>query len=266
MFPIVSRVDGKVITLANMGRDAHFGMEVGDWVEIVDDDYVLHHKAEPLLRVEQIDVGNARMTLSETPIGKVGRDLSKHPLLRRWDQKVGDPKKGFPELQDDGTAVVREGTGDKSWWTLEDGVQIQFNPADPANHYRTGDYWLIPARTATGDVVWPQEDGTPKTERPRGIETLLRSSRDRFVPPRHRWRHNDHDPCPLPPENQPHHRILTSCPETTRSVATLMKGERVHPEGTPEVVTDEAYHSSPLTGKNRWPSLANLASLLVPEY
>ena len=23
--------------------------------------------------------------------------------------------------------------------------------------YRTGDFWLIPARTATGDVLWPRE-------------------------------------------------------------------------------------------------------------
>jgi hypothetical protein len=52
---------------------------------------------------------------------------------------------------------------------LEDGVQIQFQPADPVqsqsrpstptppvNQYLTGDYWLIPARTATGDVEWPK--------------------------------------------------------------------------------------------------------------
>lgn len=26
--------------------------------------------------------------------------------------------------------------------------------------YRTGDYWLIPARTATGDVEWPTDTVT----------------------------------------------------------------------------------------------------------
>jgi hypothetical protein len=26
-----------------------------------------------------------------------------------------------------------------------------------AHHYRTGDYWLIPARVATGDIEWPVE-------------------------------------------------------------------------------------------------------------
>jgi hypothetical protein len=43
----------------------------------------------------------------------------------------------------------------ENWMTLEDGVQIQFQKRDTPNQYRTGDYWLIPARTATGDVEWP---------------------------------------------------------------------------------------------------------------
>ena len=48
------------------------------------------------------------------------------------------------------------------WLELEDGVQIQFQKlTDPnGNQYRPGDYWLIPARTATGDVEWPKD--TPK--------------------------------------------------------------------------------------------------------
>ena len=35
-------------------------------------------------------------------------------------------------------------------------MQVQFsNPA--ATLFRPGDYWLIPARVATGDVEWPSE-------------------------------------------------------------------------------------------------------------
>ena len=35
--------------------------------------------------------------------------------------------------------------------------------------YRTGDYWLIPARAATGEIEWP--GGTePKALPPRGVE------------------------------------------------------------------------------------------------
>jgi hypothetical protein len=50
---------------------------------------------------------------------------------------------------------------------LEDGIEVQFSQGS----YRTGDYWLIPARTATGDVEWPRsKDGTPEAQPPLGIE------------------------------------------------------------------------------------------------
>lgn len=44
--------------------------------------------------------------------------------------------------------------------------------ATPVEHeYRTGDYWLIPARTVTGDVEWPKDDkGHPEAQPPHGTE------------------------------------------------------------------------------------------------
>jgi len=36
--------------------------------------------------------------------------------------------------------------------------------------YKTGDYWLIPARVATGDVEWPGAASTPVSLPPHGIE------------------------------------------------------------------------------------------------
>jgi hypothetical protein len=54
----------------------------------------------------------------------------------------------------DGASADNEEVG---WITLEQGVQIQFQPN---GIYRTGDYWLIPARTATGDVEWPRMSKT----------------------------------------------------------------------------------------------------------
>jgi hypothetical protein len=46
------------------------------------------------------------------------------------------------------------------WFALEDGVQVQFPaPAAPNEfRFRTGGYWLIPARVATRDIEWPWED------------------------------------------------------------------------------------------------------------
>jgi hypothetical protein len=92
------------------------------------------------------------------------KDPALHPLRRRWDQTAGDPAEGGLTLANDNAAFIQEGEG---WLVLEDSVQIRFRPADPAhkngtgthaprNWYRTGDYWLIPARTATGDAEWPK--------------------------------------------------------------------------------------------------------------
>jgi Family of unknown function (DUF6519) len=96
------------------------------------------------------------VTLSDAPDANVGADPSKHPLLRRWDHKEGDPTGEGLQLAGDGAALIIEGS-DEDWLSLEDGVYIQFPVGPPASTHRTGDYWLIPARTATADVEWPRE-------------------------------------------------------------------------------------------------------------
>jgi hypothetical protein len=175
VFPIVSGGGTATVTLENLGRDDRFGLVEGDWVEIQDDDSVLKNGVQNLLQVQIIDRPSMTVTLSGSPAPNIGSDGSKHPLLRRWDQKEGDPAEGGLQLGSDNAALVVEGTGDV-WLTLEDGVQIQFQPpGQGANQYRTGDYWLIPARTATGDVEWPREkdsegDLLPIALPPHGVE------------------------------------------------------------------------------------------------
>ena len=163
VFPIVSMASGNgvtTLTLESLGRDNKLGLAEREWVELQDDTYVLQNRAGNLLQVQSIDTTALTVTLNGVPGSKVGQDPSQHPLLRRWDQQAGDPADGELVLGTDGGALIVESAG--SWLILEDGVQIQFEPPDagqPANQYRTGDYWLIPARTATGDVEWPTEMG-----------------------------------------------------------------------------------------------------------
>jgi hypothetical protein len=52
----------------------------------------------------------------------------------------------------DGAVPVVASAGQERWLDLEDGVQIQF---EAGGEYRSGDYWLIPARVETGDILWP---------------------------------------------------------------------------------------------------------------
>jgi hypothetical protein len=90
-------------------------------------------------------------------------------FLRRWDHRAGDPKRGGLELRD-GAAILREGEGNNGWLSLEKGLRVQFHKSTPANRYRAGDYWLIPARVATGGVLWPHEHGKPKAVAPHGVQ------------------------------------------------------------------------------------------------
>ena len=139
VFPIRA-LTGKIVTLEHLGLDPSYSLQEGDWVEIVDDDYVLQGRAEVLLKVTHIDRVEMQVTLDKAPASTVGEDERKHPLLRRWDQKGSKA----------GAVPVEE----EKDLHLEDGVQICF---ELDGSYRSGDYWLIPARAATGDVEWPKE-------------------------------------------------------------------------------------------------------------
>jgi hypothetical protein len=170
VLPIVSGGGRNVVTLETLGRDDRFGLAEGDWVEIQDDVSVLLNRVHNLLQVQSIDRTTMQVTLNGTLSSSVGNDPTKHPLLRRWDQRQGDEAAGGLVLNSADHAIqIVEGTGDANWLDLEDGVQIQFQKPDSdanATIYRTGDYWLIPARTATGNVEWPTEIGIDSQKNP----------------------------------------------------------------------------------------------------
>lgn len=174
LFPVLSHgTEGTttVLELANLGRDQRTGLAVGDWVQVVDDARSLRGGYSPMLQVESLNRDDNTVVLSGDA-DDTGRDPALNPVLRRWDHDAGDPATSA-----EGALLVREATGEDGWIELEDGVLVQFPAPAPnavANQYRTGDYWLVPARTATGDVIWPTEtvDQTqvPRPRLPDGVE------------------------------------------------------------------------------------------------
>jgi hypothetical protein len=146
------------VTLEHMGRDQRFGLAAGDRVELLGDDADFQDEAT-LLEVTAVDPDRSRVTLKGSPLP----GERKHPFLRRWDQRE---RKASPLK--DGAVAIQEG----QWLDLEDGVQVWFERdetlASP-HRYRSGDYWLIPARVTIGDVVWPQEKGPDQAEVPRAL-------------------------------------------------------------------------------------------------
>jgi hypothetical protein len=151
-----------------MGQDDKRSLQVGDWVEIVDDTAALHAKVRPLFKViEPIDrmAGTITLDLPENVVlTAYDEESTLHPLLRRWDQRETDDVTLYR-----GAVPLEE----RGWLDLEDGVQISFETGGTSGNggaYRTGDYWLIPARTATGDVEWPGTVEAPEALAPHGVE------------------------------------------------------------------------------------------------
>lgn len=154
-FPI-RRLSGNTATLETLGRDYDLSLKVNDWVEVMDDSHAQSGTPGLLARVEHVYRDDLKVTISQPgptppPLPSYSpADSWRHPLLRRWDH-VGDPDA-------EGALPIIEGTDPgnsaEGWQELEYGVQIRFSPG---GQYMSGDYWLIPARVATGDVEWPHE-------------------------------------------------------------------------------------------------------------
>lgn len=178
LFPIAA-IDGARVTLEHLGTDSRLSLKRHDWVEFVDDATVLLNQPQPMRRVERIDPVKMIITLDQALTVDPQTIQKNHAILRRWDQKesptdVGEADTAKRQVNEDGVKL-REGNREADWLHLEDGIQIQFQRlVDGAGNqqtmeYRAGDYWLIPARTITGDVIWPQENGSPAPIPPHGV-------------------------------------------------------------------------------------------------
>lgn len=160
IFPLAEAAAGLgtgtvTVKLAHLGRDEELGLVEGDWVELVDQGSVRRNEHAPLLKVASIDVDEALVTLSG--ISTVSTAPAGYAFLRRWDQRRGVSDKGVVAVKENSEGII-----------LENGVTIAFQEGGA---YRTGDYWLIPARTATGDVEWPPKvGGVAPAVPPHGVE------------------------------------------------------------------------------------------------
>jgi hypothetical protein len=135
----VEGVHGNMITVDSLGPDANLGFAPNQWVEISDDTDLFGETPNGpglLYQIQSVDPTVPSITLT-APV--VGIDSGRNARVRRWDQ-VGLPatNSGVP---------LPVGT----WLTLENGIQVSFR----AGTYQSGDYWTIPARTASGRIDWP---------------------------------------------------------------------------------------------------------------
>ncbi len=137
-----------IVSVDSLGLDANLGFSVGDWVEITDDTFEFGQPPNQpgnLCCIQSIT--GQSVTLQQS----VSVDLTRNPRMRRWDQFGSSATANGVSLS---TALI----------PLENGIEVEFTQGQ----YASGDYWLIPARTATGEIEWPGAD----------------SDGDVFLPPR----------------------------------------------------------------------------------
>jgi hypothetical protein len=170
-----SRENGSVVTpwLSTGGNDLRVtrarGFEAGNWVELSNETLDLQERPGLLVKLAKVEGDVLSVDPSTIPSGQtLALDpAAPHPKIRRWDQKRTDK---LPLVG--GAVEVKEGTdADPVWIDLENGIQIGFSGGGT---YRTGDYWLIPARYAAG-IEWSSTpDGAghdvPDALPPHGVE------------------------------------------------------------------------------------------------
>ncbi|HWU85742.1 MAG TPA: DUF6519 domain-containing protein [Kofleriaceae bacterium] len=145
------------------------GFSAGAWIELTDDQRELRGEPGVLVKLASVDGNRLRVDPGSIPTSAslVWAPTLRNPKVRRWDQIETDDI-----TLDDGAIPISEVTdADLPWIHLEDGLRVRFQPTGgDKQQYRSGDYWLIPARVATGDIEWPRHDGTAQLQPPHGIE------------------------------------------------------------------------------------------------
>jgi hypothetical protein len=153
-------LDGNELVIPDAGRDGVLGFQENQWVELSHDALDLDGLPGILVEVVgrrtdadgrfhlQFDA-HAQTVLDPTTLG--------HPKVRRWDQQTTDFQ---------GISIAAADTD----IAIEGGIVVRFSQGT----YRSGDFWLIPARTFSnaliGDILWPRDSaGNRLPKSPDGV-------------------------------------------------------------------------------------------------
>ncbi|HEU4678716.1 MAG TPA: DUF6519 domain-containing protein [Terrimicrobiaceae bacterium] len=134
--------DGNDLTVESQGRDPHRLFRANGWVELIDRERELREEPGTLVRLTNVRDNILTIDPATAPGPVDFSAFGTSPRVRRWESVGALPLNQAPDAD--------------GYSPLEFGVQARFAPGT----YRTGDYWMVPARTATGDVEWPRDDVT----------------------------------------------------------------------------------------------------------
>ena len=141
----VENIKNDTITIIDPGQDVLHAFAPGQWVEITDDLRELNEQPGTLVCLTEVTDGvklkydpDDPDTIVGNPVNHKNFLIEQHnPKVRRWDQTV--------------SGEMETGT---EWIALESGLKVCF---EAGGDYRSGDYWLIPARADEGKIEWPKD-------------------------------------------------------------------------------------------------------------
>ena len=140
-------VEDGSLQVESVGRDSTVAYRPGQWIEIQDERRILN--GEPGFFVEIGEVVGTRLGVATVldcvtlePVTQNGNPntdvLPAEGFVRRWEG--GRPIEAAPD----------------TWCPLENGIEVKLAPGVT----KTGDHWLIPARTTTAAIEWPADEAT----------------------------------------------------------------------------------------------------------
>lgn len=149
--------NGNDLMVGSLGRDEALGFAAGQWVELIDLDHELEGQPGIMARLTDARMSAQGAVLTIDPASAASpvdfTAFGRNPRVVRWDNEGSQVK------TPGGDIALTE----NQWLALEGGVEVFFQSGGT---YRTGDYWLVAARTATGDVEWPVDDAVPPNPLP----------------------------------------------------------------------------------------------------
>lgn len=146
-------LDKNKLTVQSTGRDSVLRFEKSGWLELTNDARELRGEPGEMRQIGEIEGDVIKILPVPGPV-----DINAFPPIRkarRWDSEA---------------LPIKQATGNGGYLALESGIEILFEPGT----YRTGDYWLIPARAFIGElpgkIEWPMDGTTPRPLLPHGID------------------------------------------------------------------------------------------------
>lgn len=162
--PVVEMVSPTVLRLATVGRDDVLRVSTGDWVEILDDRRELDQRPGVMRRVT-VDDAARTITFDDA----LDADLqpaddtdaaARHLRIRRWDQSGPIRTAAGATIGNvDDTGLITIPALPTTQVILEHGIVASFELSTAGGQFRSGDHWIVAARTA--DTSVEELDGAP---------------------------------------------------------------------------------------------------------